>query len=94
MGLCLLVYAIGKRHLKQALAQARATVPNQLGKPTARSTLRWIFQCFQAVHVLVVQDVPQAINLNPERLWVLNFSPDPVLLTTDCVIVLSSLAYL
>lgn len=79
MGLSLLVYAIGQRYLRQALAQAQATVPNQLGQPTARPTLRWIFQCFQAVHLLVIQDVPQVINLNAERLWVLNFFPRPCL---------------
>ena len=68
MGLCLLVYAIGQRYVRQALAQAQATVPNQLGKPTARPTLRWIFQCFQAVHLLVLNETPQVINLNSEQL--------------------------
>jgi transposase len=79
MGLCLLVYALGQRYLRQELAQAEATLPNQLGQPTARPTLRWIFQCFQAVHLLVIQEVPQVVNLNPERLSILQFFPKPCL---------------
>ena len=79
MGLCLLVYSSGQRHLRQALTQADATLPNQLGKPTARPTLRWIFQCFQAVHLLVIKGVSQVVNLNPERLRILQFFPKPCL---------------
>jgi transposase len=44
MALCLLVYNLGQRQLRQALAQSDATIPNQLGKPTATPTLRWVFQ--------------------------------------------------
>ena len=79
MGLCLLVYSLGQRYLRQALTQAETTLPNQLGKPTARPTLRWIFQCFQAVHLLVIKSVPQVVNLNPERLRILQFFPKPCL---------------
>ena len=35
LALCLLVYNLGQRQLRQALAQADATIPKQLGKPTA-----------------------------------------------------------
>ena len=79
MGLCLLVYSLGQRYLRQALAQAKATVPNQLGKPTTRPTLRWIFQCFQAVHLLVIEGTPQVSNLTTERLRILKFFPKPCL---------------
>ena len=40
MGLCLLVYTLGQRQLRHALAQEQETVPNQLGKPTTSPTLR------------------------------------------------------
>ncbi len=50
MALCLLVYNLGQRHLLQALQQADQTLPNQLEKGTQRPTLRWIFQCFLAIH--------------------------------------------
>lgn len=79
MGLCLLVYSLGQRYLRQALAQAKATVPNQLGQPTTRPTLRWIFQCFQAVHLLVIEGTPQVLNLTTERLRSLKFFPKPCL---------------
>ena len=32
MGLCLLVYTLGQRQLRQALAQTQETIPNQLKK--------------------------------------------------------------
>ena len=44
MGLCLLVYSIGQRQLRQALAQTNETIPNQRGKPTERPTLRAVIQ--------------------------------------------------
>lgn len=76
MGLCLLIYSLAERHLRQALAQKGETLPNQLGKPTARPTLRWIFQCFYGVHVLVLDEVKQVVNLTAERLRILEFFPD------------------
>jgi transposase len=59
MALCLLVYNLGQRQLRRALAQAAQTIPNQLGKPNASPTLRWVFQGFMAVHLVVVQGVKQ-----------------------------------
>ncbi|MBP5977128.1 hypothetical protein HW132_31495 [Brasilonema sp. CT11] len=50
MGLCLLVYSLGQRALRQALLRAKQTIDNQLGKPTATPTLRWVFQCFMSIH--------------------------------------------
>ena len=43
MGLCLLVYSLGQRALRQALERAKQTINNQLGKPTTTPTLRWVF---------------------------------------------------
>ncbi len=40
MGLCLLVYSLGQRALRQALERAKQTISNQLGKPTATPTMR------------------------------------------------------
>ncbi len=73
MALCLLVYNLGQRQLRQALAGQEQTIPNQLGKPTASPTLRWVFQCFMAVHLVVVQGVQQVVNLTDERLHILRF---------------------
>ncbi len=76
MGLCLLVYTLGQRQMRQALQQAESGIKNQLGKLTERPTLRWIFQCFQAIHLLLVQEVKQISNLTDERIYILRFFPD------------------
>jgi transposase len=76
MALCLLVYNLGQRQLRQALAQQEQTIPNQLGKPTAVPTLRWVFQCFMAVHLVVIQGVEQVVNLTDERMHILRFFSD------------------
>jgi transposase len=76
MALCLLVYNLGQRQLRQALTQAEETIPNQLGQPTTTPTLRWVFQCFMAVHVVVVQGVQQVVNLTDERQHILRFFSD------------------
>jgi transposase len=73
MALCLLVYNLGQRQLRQALQQANQTLPNQLGKGTAAPTLRWIFQCFIAVHWVVLNGVTQVVNLTDERRRILQF---------------------
>jgi len=73
MGLCLLVYTLGQRQLRQAWAEQGATVPNQLKQPTATPTLRWIFQCFQSVHLIRFQSQFSISNLTEQRLWILRF---------------------
>lgn len=67
MGLCLLVYTLAQRQMRQALEQSQSGIKNQLGKLTPRPTLRWVFQCFQAVHLLSVKGVKQISNLTEER---------------------------
>ena len=57
MALCLLVYNLAQRQLRLALALSQETIPNQLGKPTNSPTLRWVFQCFLAVHLVTFQGV-------------------------------------
>jgi transposase len=43
MGLCLLIYTLGQRLLRQNLQLTNKTVKNQLTTGTNRPTLRWIF---------------------------------------------------
>ncbi len=43
MALCLLVYTLAQRQIRAALLLSKSTIKNQLGKPTERPTLRWIF---------------------------------------------------
>ncbi len=73
MGLSLLVYSLGQRALRLALAQAQATIPNQLGKATSSPTLRWVFQCFMSVHLLTIEGIKQISNLTSERAHILQF---------------------
>lgn len=71
MGLCLLVYSLGQRLLRQALSQSKQSLKNQLKKPTQTPTLRWVFQCFQSVHLLTVDNIKQIANLTEERQQIL-----------------------
>jgi len=75
MGLCLLVYTLGQRELRKNLEKQKTGIKNQLGKLTLSPTLRWVFQCFQAVHILVIDGFKEVINLTPERLFILKFFP-------------------
>jgi transposase len=75
MGLCLMVYSLGQREVRRQLSSTKNRIPNQLGKLTDRPTLRWIFQCFQGIHLLVHQGIKQVINLTEERQATLQFFP-------------------
>ena len=77
MAPCLLVYTLGQRQLRQALQQADQTLPNQLGKGTQRPTLRWIFQCFMAIHLVTLDGVQQVVNLTDQLNHILPFLGAP-----------------
>jgi transposase len=76
MALCLLVYTLAQRQMRAALLSSKSTVKNQLGKPTERPTLRWIFQCFQSIHVVSLNDEKQISNLTDYRQFILSLFPD------------------
>jgi len=73
MCLCLLVYMLAQRLLRHQLLQKQKSVLSQTGKSTQRPTIRWIFQVFDGIHLLLVgePDGPGSheivINLTPER---------------------------
>jgi len=81
MCLCLLVYTLAQRYLRQKLMESSGTIPNQLGKPTSRPTMRWVFQIFEGVHLLIhrtperIQEI--VLNLNPVRLHILQILGPP-----------------
>ncbi len=77
MGLCLLVYSLGQRALRQALERAKQTIDNQLGKPTTTPTLRWVFQCFMSIHLVTIAQIKQIANLTEEPCWILQFFGAP-----------------
>jgi transposase len=55
MTLCLLVYKLAEVRVRQRLAETGQTVPDQVRKPTARPTLRWLFQCFEGIDLLHIR---------------------------------------
>lgn len=52
MTVCLLVYKLAEVRVRQRLAATGQTVPDQARKPTARPTLRWLFQYFEGIDLL------------------------------------------
>lgn len=81
MCLCLLVYTLAQRLLRHRILQTEKKVANQKGKPTDRPTIRWIFQVFEGVHVLLIKDEntteEQVLNLYPERRLILEILGPP-----------------
>ena len=57
MVLCLLVYRLAEHRLRTRLAETEQTVPDQLNRPTARPTMRWIFQCFEGIELLHIHSL-------------------------------------
>jgi transposase len=52
MVLCLLVYRLAEFRLRARLAETAQTIPDQVQKPTARPTMRWVFQSFEGIELL------------------------------------------
>jgi transposase len=67
MGLCLLVYNLAQRKLRQQLAKFGDGIRNQVNKITNKPTMRWVFQMFQAVHLVIINGQKQMSNLTEER---------------------------
>lgn len=70
MGLSLLIYSLAERKLRQALKEMKATVPDQRRKPTETPTIRWVFQLFEGLDILLVKQngevmLRQLLNVRP-----------------------------
>lgn len=70
MGLSLLVYALAERQLRQALEENSQTIPDQVGHPTQRPTMRRVFQMFEGIDLLIIMIAGQiagrqVLNLRP-----------------------------
>ncbi|WP_430640014.1 IS1634-like element ISCwa1 family transposase [Crocosphaera watsonii WH 8501] len=75
MSLCLLIYNLGQRELRNCLKRVKKGINNQVGKVTLRPTLRWIFQCFKGIHYVILNGVKQIVNLTEERRFILSLLP-------------------
>ena len=63
MVLCLLIYRLAEFRLRARLAETEQTIPDQVHKPTARPTMRWVFQCFEGIELLHVQTAATSLML-------------------------------
>jgi transposase len=81
MCLCLLVYTLAQRYLRQKLKELNTSIPSQLGKPTCTPTMRWVFQMFEGVHLLIKrtqEGIHEIIlNLNRVRIHILQVLGPP-----------------
>ena len=72
MGLSLLINTLAERKLRQALKEMNATIPDQRRKPTQSPTIRWVFQLFEGLDILLVKQngqvmLRQLLNLRPAQ---------------------------
>ena len=90
MGLSLLVYALAEQWVRLELEKQKQTIPNQVGKPTQTPTLRRIFQMFENIDVLLIEQNDHIqrtiVNLNVIQSKIINilgievknvYFPDP-----------------
>jgi len=54
MVLSLLVYSIAQFKLRKALEEKKESIPDQLGKPTMKPTMRRVFQMFDGISLLII----------------------------------------
>jgi transposase len=72
MGFSLLIYSLAERKLRKALKEMKATVPDQQRKLTQNPTIRWVFQLFEGLDILLVRQngevmLRQLLNLRPDQ---------------------------
>lgn len=71
MVLSLLIYSIAEWMLRKRLKETGETVLNQLGKPTERPTLKWVFQKFRNINEAIIELKGaihrEIININGEQ---------------------------
>jgi transposase len=63
MTICLLVYAALEYRIRQSLKEKKQTFPNQKGKFTENPTIRWIFQYFVGIHLVVIQQAQKPVQV-------------------------------
>lgn len=66
MTLCLLVYNFAQYRVRKTLKEQNDTVPNQLGKPVDKPTIKWLFQCMEGI--AIIKTTTQTIIANIDEL--------------------------
>jgi hypothetical protein len=73
MGLCLLIYNVGQRMVrKELVAQGRKRKKPE-GKLADKPTLKIIFQKFQGIHLVKLEENIFLSNMNDELLTILKY---------------------
>ncbi len=77
MGLAWLVFSLAERQLRLRLQEENVSVRSQTGKPTQSPTMRWVFQMFEGIDLLLIlrddQVVSrQVLNLKPDQLRIIH----------------------
>ena len=76
MSCCLMVYAALEHLIRTSLKKTGTYCPDMKKKPCQNPTARWVFQCFQGIHVLDItqNNINQivVINLKERHLLLLN----------------------
>ena len=83
MGLALLIFALAERQLRLRLKQENATIPSQTGKPTQTPSMRWVFQMFEGIDLLLILQNEQVamrkvLNLNSDHLLIIRLLGEQV----------------
>lgn len=73
MSLCLLVYAALEFVTRTLLKKNNTTYENQVGKQIQNPTMKWIFSCFEGIHILQLPDNEKVvINLKDRHRVIIN----------------------
>jgi transposase len=78
MTLCLMVYNAGQYQVRKALEVQQESIVSQIGKPTKKPTLRWIFQKMSGIHRVHIPGKDSSLaGLNEEKEKILRlFGPE------------------
>jgi transposase len=78
MTLCLMVYNAGQYQVRKALEVQQESIVSQVGKPTKKPTLRWIFQKMSGIHRVHIPGQDSCVaGLNKEKEKILRlFGPE------------------
>ena len=73
MTCCLMIYAALEHKIRERLKTKEMYFPDMKKKPTQRPTARWVFFCFQGIHVLSIDNSHQRVlNLEERHQVILN----------------------
>lgn len=73
MTLSLLIYATLEYRIREVLGQSGKQFPNQKGEEISNPTIRWIFQFFSGIHILLINEVQTIVlNMNNYHLLILH----------------------